>query len=329
MMNLCLGVWEQIIQKYNKRCEQPQALNRRMGGSMKKLGMQLMVLALLFVPAGTTAADVLSPEMKPLDARERRIVDMIRGAASGEGGTTSFMQGNKLVFVHGAADIPTIVAAPLQVVDVELEAGEIANELVIGDSARWQVVSGTAGRSTHLFIKPLDVGLETMVVVTTDRRVYHLRLISRKGDITPYVGFVYQNDLAAQLAASKAAEKKARTWQTTDTGVDLANLNFGYRVSGSAPWKPERVYDDGRKLYIQLPSSTSTGEMPALLVKKGRKDVLVNYRVKGRTMEVDGLFPHIALVVGVGRDQELVEVRKEGAGNIRPAEEIQAVGGNR
>lgn len=295
---------------------------------MKKLGMHLMTLSLLLVPAGAGAVDVLSPEMKPLDKKEKRVLELIRShAAGGDSGNTAFMQGNKLVFVHRAAGMPTIVAAPLQVVDVELEPGEIANELVIGDSARWQVVSGTAGRSTHLFIKPLDVGLETMVVVTTDRRVYHLRLISRKGDITPYVGFVYQNDLAAQLAASQAAEKKTRTWQTTDTGVDLANLNFGYRVSGSAPWKPERVYDDGRKLYIQLPSSTSSGEMPALLVKKGRKDVLVNYRVKGRTMEVDGLFPHIALVVGVGRDQELVEVRKEGA--IRPAEEIQAVGGNR
>ena len=84
-------------------------------------------------------------------------------------------------------------------------------------------------------------------------------------------------------------------------------------MSGSAPWKPERVYDDGRKMYIQLPSSTGSGEMPALLVKKGQKDVLVNYRVKGLTMEVDGLFPHLALVVGVGRSQELVEIRKGGS----------------
>ena len=48
------------------------------------------------------------------------------------------------------------------------------------------------------------------------------------------------------------------------------------------------------------------------MVKKGQKDVLVNYRVKGLTIEVDGLFPHLALVVGVGRSQELVEVYKKG-----------------
>lgn len=283
---------------------------------MKKLGMHLMTLSLLLVPAGAGAVDVLSPEMKPLDKKEKRVLELIRShAAGGDSGNTAFMQGNKLVFVHGAAGMPTIVAAPLQVVDVELEPGEIAHELVIGDSARWQVVSGTAGRSTHLFIKPLDVGLETMVVLTTDRRVYHLRLISRKTDITPYVGFVYQSDLQAQVADRAAKKQKQEQWQTTDQGVDLSTLNFAYDVDGSTKWRPERVYDDGRKMYVQLPDATRTGEMPALMVMKGRKEVLVNYRVKsGTTMEVDGLFDHVALVVGVGRGQERVDIHRKGAG---------------
>lgn len=283
---------------------------------MKKLGMQLMVLWLLFVPAGGGAADVLSPEMKPLSEREQRVLELIRGyAAGGDSGSTSFMQGNKLVYVHGAAGIPAIVAAPLQVVDVELETGEQVNEIVVGDSARWQVISGTAGRSTHLFIKPTDVGLETMVVVTTDRRVYHLRLISRKSDITPYVGFVYQSDLQAQVADRAAKKQKQEQWQTTDQGVDLSQLNFAYNVEGASKWRPERVYDDGRKMYVQLPSTAATGEMPALMVMKGKKEVLVNYRVKsGNTMEVDGLFDHVALVVGVGRGQERVDIHRKGAG---------------
>ena len=55
---------------------------------------------------------------------------------------------------------------------------------------------------------------------------------------------------------------------------------------------------------------TKTGEMPILLVRKGGKDVLVNYRVQNLTMMVDGLFDTIALVVGVGGDQESVEIRR-------------------
>ena len=265
-------------------------------------------------------AEYLSPDTVPLTAKEKRVLDLVRqwSGKGKSGSTTSFMQGGQLVYVHGAdGGIPVVIAAPLQVVDVELEPGEMVNEIVVGDSARWQVESGSAGASTHLFIKPIDVGLESSAVVTTDRRVYHLRLVSRKNDYTPYVGFVYADDLRRQVAANQAQQQRQQKWKSTEdqsgATTDLSKLNFAYDVSGSAPWKPERVYDDGRKMYIQLPSSTGSGEMPALLVKKGQKDVLVNYRVKGLTIEVDGLFPHLALVVGVGRSQELVEIRKGGS----------------
>ena len=265
-------------------------------------------------------AEYLSPDTVPLTAKEKRVLDLVRqwSGKGKSGSTTSFMQGGQLVYVHGAdGGIPVVIAAPLQVVDVELEPGEMVNEIVVGDSARWQVESGSAGASTHLFIKPIDVGLESSAGVTPDRRVYHLRLVSRKNDYTPYVGFVYADDLRRQVAANQAQQQRQQKWKSTEdqsgATTDLSKLNFAYDVSGSAPWKPERVYDDGRKMYIQLPSSTGSGEMPALLVKKGQKDVLVNYRVKGLTIEVDGLFPHLALVVGVGRSQELVEIRKGGS----------------
>ena len=278
----------------------------------------LAVAGMMAMPAH--GAEYLSPDTVPLTAKEKRVLDLVRqwSGKGKSGSTTSFMQGGQLVYVHGAdGGIPVVIAAPLQVVDVELEPGEMVNEIVVGDSARWQVESGSAGASTHLFIKPIDVGLESSAVVTTDRRVYHLRLVSRKNDYTPYVGFVYADDLRRQVAANQAQQQRQQKWKSTEdqsgATTDLSKLNFAYDVSGSAPWKPERVYDDGRKMYIQLPSSTGSGEMPALLVKKGQKDVLVNYRVKGLTMEVDGLFPHLALVVGVGRSQELVEIRKGGS----------------
>lgn len=273
-------------------------------------------LAFLFcgqvVPAA--GAGALDVERKPLNNKEKAVMDQVRRAADGTG-SDGYMRGGQLVFVHGAEGIPTIIAAPLQVVDVELESGEQVNEVVVGDSARWQVEKGTAGRSTHLFIKPIDVGLETSMVVTTDRRAYHMRLLSRTSDVTPYVGFVYQNDLKAQVADKAAKKQRQEQWQTTDQGVDLSKLNFAYDVDGASRWRPERVYDDGRKMYVQLPDTARTGEMPALMVMKGSQEVLVNYRVKsGNTMEVDGLFDHVALVVGVGRGQERVDIHRKGAG---------------
>ena len=262
--------------------------------------------------------EYLAPDAVSLTEKEMQALELSKDFA--KSGPKPFMQGGKLVYVHGNGR-PTVIAAPMQVSDVELESGEKVNEIVVGDSARWLVADGISGNVTHLFVKPLDSGLESSAVVTTDRRVYHFRLLSRQADFTPYVGFVYQEDIRTELRTQAEKTEKNRKWQSTEEvggkTADMAQLNFDYIVTGAASWKPERVYDDGRKTYIQLPASVTTGEMPVLLVRKGGQDVLVNYRVKNlRVMEVDGMFDVIALVVGVdggvfGRnEQELVEIER-------------------
>jgi len=172
-------------------------------------------------------------------------------------------------------------------------------------------VGSGAGSTAHLFIKPVDSGLETSAVITTDRRVYHLRLVSQRSGHTPYVGFLYSETLKQQATWKQARDAKEQEWNSTTVDgrtTDLSALNFNYEVKGKARWKPERVYDDGRQTFIRLPKKSASGEMPVLLVRKGKQDVLVNYRVKDSAMIVDGLFDRIALVIGVGGDQEKVEI---------------------
>ncbi|MDR2077095.1 MAG: P-type conjugative transfer protein TrbG [Desulfovibrio sp.] len=226
--------------------------------------------------------------------------------------------GGKIIYVHGAV-LPSIIASPMQVCDVELQAGELVNEIIVGDSARWMIESGVSGvgadERTHLFIKPVDAGLESTAIITTNRRVYHLRLISRTRGHTPYVGFSYAEDLNRQALARKRQDQKRAEWSSATVEgqrLDLSKLNFNYSVKGDkVSWRPLRVYDDGRQTFLQLPAAL-TGEMPVLLVRKGGTDVLVNYRINEGAMIVDGLFERIVLVLGVGSDQEKVEVRREG-----------------
>lgn len=274
-----------------------------------------IIFALLFAWTGSAlAADqgFLSSMVVPLNQKERRALDLSQKWTGS--GPDPYMVGGKLVYVHGGGGIPTIIAAPMRVCDVELQAGESVNEVVLGDSSRWMVEPGSAGNTTHLFIKPVDAGLETSVVITTDRRVYHLRLVSHHSDHMPYVGFTYSGDIQRMAVSQKQTEAKDKEWKSTEIDgqyIDLSNLNFNYEIRGKAAWKPERVYDDSVKTYIRLPGSVRSGEMPVLLVKKGDMDVLVNYRVKGTTMMVDGLFEEIALVVGVDDDQESIEIRRK------------------
>lgn len=284
---------------------------------MKRLLSSMCFLTLLGVALDGKAiadqTDYLNQVMVPLTAKERKALQ-ISSQWSTQNDVQPYMTtGGKLMYVHGAS-VPTIIAAPFQVCDVELERGELVNEIVVGDSARWLVESGTAGGTTHLFIKPADAGLETSAVITTDRRAYHLRLISQLKGHTPYVGFAYYDAMRQDMQQKHSEATKKKEWGSTigEDGkeVDLAQLNFNYEVEGNVSWKPERVFDDGMKTYIKLPRSTRSGEIPALLVRKGGTDVLVNYRVQNETVIVDGLFNTIALVAGVGGNQESIEIRR-------------------
>ena len=255
--------------------------------------------------------DFLSNDSVPLTKKERNALNLTR-EWSRRGPAPVLSNSGRLTYVHGAT-LPTILASPMQVCDVELQAGEKVNEVIVGDSARWMVETGTAGDTVHLFIKPVDAGLETTAVVTTDRRVYHLRLVSQRTGHTPYVGFVYADAMKVQLAEKKAAKEQEayrNTARIDGKDVDISGLNFNYDVKGKASWKPERVFDDGQKIYIHLPRKTS--EMPVLLARKRGENIMVNYRVDGKTLEVDGIFDEIALLLGVGSKREEIRiVRKD------------------
>lgn len=274
---------------------------------MKTIAMA--VLAIFILPGAAIGQEYLSREiaLTPKEVEALRLADdwsnrPIKPIHTG---------GGKVVYVFGAT-MPTIIGAPMQISDIELEDGETINEILVGDSARWLVESGSSrGGTTHIFIKPVDAGLRTSLVVTTNRRVYHMKLVSRQSGHTPYVGFLYENQLQDVLKN----DSKKKKWQTATAAdgqtIDMASLNFAYQVRGRASWKPVRVYDDGQKMYLQLPDKVSRGEVPALMVRQGKQDTLVNYRYRNNTFEIDGIFPKVILIAGVGGSQDKVEIIPE------------------
>lgn len=254
--------------------------------------------------------DYLNEAVIPLNPKER---EALRLAAEWSDKPIKPIQGpdGKVVYIHGLS-LPTVIGAPMEISDIELEPGEQVNEILVGDSARWLVESGGSGAGiTHIFVKPLDAGLQTSLVVTTNRRVYHLKLVSQKSGHTPKVGFLYKE----QALTLTARDKKERSWATTEIEgrtVDLSNLDFAYSVSGKAPWKPVQVYNDGRQTFIKLPEAARRAETPVLLARQGRKEMMVNYRFRNNAFEVDGLFDHLTLISGVGGEQKKIDIKREG-----------------
>lgn len=217
-------------------------------------------------------------------------------------------------FLYGAVQ-PSIVCAVMQVTDIELQPGEQINNINIGDSARWLVEPAVTGAGVaevqHIVIKPMDVGLETSLMVTTNRRTYHFRLKSHKTQYMPKISFIYPDAVEQRFLALKERQKEEKEKNTIpETQEYLGNLDFDYRISGSAPWKPVRVYNDGTKTIIQMPPKMHQTEAPSLLVMNNDGEALVNYRLQGDRFIVDQLFEKAMLIAGVGSKQTKITITK-------------------
>lgn len=225
-------------------------------------------------------------------------------------------------FAYGRGQ-PTIVSAPLHVTDIALQKGEIINSLQIGDAVRWTLepmVSGNKGdEQVHIIVKPKDVGLETNLVVATNKRVYNLRLKSTRTDYLPTVTFSYpevQMEKFRQAQQARAEFIKKDT--IPETGERISQLDFEYEVDGSASWKPARVYNDGVKTYVDLPPTVSAKDLPTLLMLREEGGIfsednveIINYRYQEGRFIVDGVPDKLVLISGVGSDQQRVMLSRK------------------
>lgn len=286
------------------------------------LGAALAPALALAAPGDDLADQFFSKNNPTLSAQEKTALAIARRWNSGAGIKPFAGPNGTVRFVFGAQQ-PSIVCAVLQVCDVALQAGELVNSIQLGDTARWTVepaVSGSGATEVmHLILKPMDVGLETSLIVTTNRRSYHLKLRSHRTAYMPQVAFTYPEEALAQWEALKTRAGVERQEKTLpQTGEYLGDLSFDYEIDGSVAWKPVRVFNDGRKTIIEMPQAMQQTESPSLLVV--RKDgglftddetVIVNYRVQGNRYIVDTVFDKAILIAGVGRSQDRVTIQRK------------------
>ena len=207
-----------------------------------------------------------------------------------------------------------------QVTDIVLESGENLLSVSAGDTVRWIVgdtVSGSGEDSqVHILVKPIAADLQTNLVITTDRRTYHLELHSGDGTYMASVSWVYPYSELLALKKNNA-RARARAKQSIDANLNLSRLNFRYRITGDAPWKPVRAFDDGEKVYLQFPTSLARGQAPPLfVVGEDGRPALVNYRIRDNYYIVDRLFAVAELRLGTKR-QQIVRITRSDARDRR------------
>ena len=264
--------------------------------------------------AFTFLCPLLSPSLalaQSMNGKEAKGVDISAQWRAQTGLITKGPDG-KVIFLYGEVQ-PSVICSPLQVCDIELQGGEIVRDVLVGDTVRWKVepaTSGaTGGQAIHLIVKPTEPGLVTSMVVTTSRRTYHIQLKSHPTQYMARVGFDYPEDVSTRMADINA---RIEASTIPGAGVPADQLYFGYSISGSARFRPTRVYTDGTKTYIQFPESVAAREAPILFVVSGGQNRIVNYRMKSNMMIVDFAVDKAILISGVGWDQEKITIQRGG-----------------
>lgn len=223
------------------------------------------------------------------------------------------------VFPYGPS-LPSVICAPFHLCEVRLQPGETIQQLDVGDTARWQVKLARSVQdgveTSHLIIKPSEVGIVSNLVAITDKRTYTMQLVSKKDrSWMPKVSFSYPDDIQANWKAYFAENQSRQSNNMlVNNSLSAPTLDFKYRIKGDKPsWRPIQVYTDQVKTYIQLPSVAKNDEVPVLvLLGPGDTEQLVNYRLDGNKFVVDKVIHHASLISGVGRNQERVEIIKGG-----------------
>jgi type IV secretion system protein TrbG len=218
------------------------------------------------------------------------------------------------VYPYTEGALYRLYASPGQVSDIALQPGEVLVSVSAGDTVRWVVgdtVSGSGPTArAHVLVKPINAGIRTNLMIATDRRTYHLELESQEDGYMAALSWRYPADELAGLTA-RNDRAIAREAASITSGLALEGLNFDYRLTGDSPdWKPVRVFDDGRQVFIQMPDDITTTDMPPLFVLGPTSDAeLVNYRVRGNYYVVDRLFRAAELRLGT-KNQTIVRISR-------------------
>ena len=217
------------------------------------------------------------------------------------------------VYEYVTNRIYKVYCTETRVVNIQFQPGEEILYIGGADSVQWVVDKELSGsgqsQQFHVFIKPIKPNISTNLIVTTNKRIYHLELIA--GEIySPIIRWYYPSeDKLAFLRLVDTPQETLVQEQSNDIeNLIVDELNFDYLVSGNDyPWKPLLAFDNGIKTYIQMPKTMKTSEAPALFVKNENDLALVNYRVKDDYYIVDRLAEAFEMRVG----KNIIKITKE------------------
>lgn len=197
----------------------------------------------------------------------------------------------RYIYTYAPGALYELYANPDFISTILLEEGEALQDVAAGDTSRWMVTEtttdGASAPRTIVLVKPQASGLRTNIVLVTDRRTYLVEAVSQASEA-----------YSAQIAWCYPEGVGGNEVQTASVGA----LDFEYRVRvtrGRRPaWTPARVFDDGRRTWIEFGDATEAADLPPLFIITPEGAELTNYRMDGRRFMIDRIFDVAELRLG-------------------------------
>lgn len=219
--------------------------------------------------------------------------------------TSSHFFNAGLIFEWEQGRLYQVYTKPERITDIAFEVGEAIVSIGGGDSQRWTISDTQSGKEPymrkHIFVKPHQTGISTNLVITTDRRTYHIELHTL--DDVPYQASVSWKYPGSALIVANDAGKSMKDVEpgTPLSGLGKKQLNFNYHfVATERPtWMPRRVFDDGHKTYIEFPESMQDAEAPILYgLSNAKEQEVLNYRRFKNFYIIDHMMNVAELTIG-------------------------------
>lgn len=203
-------------------------------------------------------------------------------------------RGVEVVFPYTPNHIYQIYLQEGFITDIKLPPGESLKYVGAGDTSRWIIDTSTIGsagsKATHIFIKPIQRGISTNLVINTDKHIYQLTLIS---------GSSYNPIVSWQLPKSAETIRQEDVIKTYNS-INPKTMNFRYTFNHkNYSWAPALVFNTESKTYLKMRPEISNNELPVFyILDSNNKLTLVPYRfIKGYII-IDRLFDKAALILG-------------------------------
>lgn len=244
---------------------------------------------------GTTEPASLKPERLAQPVTPREAAKILADANSGarqRAAPGAFSEAT-LLYAWEPGAIYELQTSPDFVSTLLLEPGEVLIDIAAADTARWSVSNTLSGDRALLIVKPSAPKLKTNIVLVTDRRAYLIEAVSAAGE-------VYTAQAAWTYPAPPAPPPDPEPEPKPELAPRPLHEDYVLKAprKGPPPWMPEKVWDDGRRTYVQFPEDIAASEMPPLFIRTPEGLELVNYRIDGRLYEVDRIFTEAELRLG-------------------------------